>query len=240
MPTLPNGIWVPGPSAPIDFHVTPTILAAAAGNALAGRLDGVRPPTLLLAANGTEFTNLTALQLEVGDQIFRSDTGVIWELTDSGWRMERTITAQTYTPGWGSTHFLSAGGTTVSNFAYWVDGDRVRVFGVLYLGNATVHSSTLPVRIPVPSGLEMDYAPTNLGVIGSASVYHASLGIYMGQVHGMYGSYAEGGDTTGKIYPSLIFRTASGDVGMSNVSPIAWGSYPATQISVAFEYSRQA
>lgn len=239
MPTLDSGLWVPDERAPIDWHITPTILGAAAGNAASGRTDGQRAPLLLTAANGTEYTALTALDLAVGDQIFRTDTGIIWERTEREWKIAQTITAQAYTPSWGSTYIFTAGGTTVSNFVYWVNGDRVTVWGVLYVGNGTVASSTLPVRIPVPSGLPVGYDPQNLGVIGNAAIYHSSLGIYLGQVHGMYGSYA-GADTTGKIYPSLIFRASvptAGDLGMSNVSPFTWSSYPAAQISVCFEYS---
>ncbi|KZE41427.1 hypothetical protein [Microbacterium sp. T32] len=155
---LPNAVWLPGPEDPIDWHITPSIMGAAADAAIAGRSDSARARRRFVATAADVDAVKATEGLAPGDQIYRSDLKLIETLGSAGWRVTRTIAAQSYTPDWATNSAQTfRPGNGQQAWCYWVDGKVITVTGVLIFGSTTDFGSTgwgptLPTVPGYPAG----------------------------------------------------------------------------------------
>ncbi|GAB2699430.1 hypothetical protein BKA24_001799 [Microbacterium marinum] len=233
-----NGVWLPGAREPIDWQISPTIMAAAAGNAIAGRSDGTPQPRLFRAANATEADAVKDAGLRPGDQIYRLDTDWVEELGPEGWKVVKTYRAVPYAPyGAYAQHGLGYSPTGDDHaWLYWVDGEQVTIQAHIRWasGAPTLWNSSFPARIYLPEDLPMRYIDQNLGTLGVA---HCTIGSNqrMGYVAGVWGSYSDGVDTTGLMYAAVTFiADGEGSAAMAQGSPETWTTN--SSFSVRFTY----
>lgn len=232
-----NGVWLPGDLEPIDWHVTPGIVGAAAAFAAEGRTDGKTSPRLFGASSATEADAVKAATDRVGDQIYRSDVRWIEELTAFGWRIVQTFVGVAFTPPWDYTRDgISISPGTVQDWRYWISGNEVTIEGSVRWGDGApdLSVSGRGVYIAVPAHLPVAQVPENYGVKGS-SLCTIGGSERMGHVTGRYTApNSRGADDSTARRVSLVIRfmrpsgngsqagAAAEMGGMSNVNPAEW------------------
>jgi hypothetical protein len=233
---LPNAVWLPGPEDPIDWHITASIMGAAADAALSGRSDGARTRRRFVAT-ASDVDAVKAIEgLAPGDQIYRSDTRVIETLESTGWRVTRTFVALSFTPDWATDSGQTfRPGNGQQAWCYWVDGKVITVSGVLVFGSTTDFGSNgygpfLPNVPGYPAGRLLT---TSLWGAGEA-IAQISGGLYRGTV-------------TSAPLPSplstprhqLIFRNTQRQTRwMGPTFPATWGQN--SVLSVTYQYETTA
>lgn len=231
--TLPNGLWLPDKSDPIDWHITPMLMGASADNAVSGRSDNVRARRFYAAASATEAATLKATApAEVGDRIFRTDLQQIEELKSDGWKLVRTMRGVSYTPDWPSAPYSIAIGNGQQAWTYHLTHDIVTVAGVIVFGSSTsVGASGVGIHIPLVTSLPPRLNGGDLWCAGEA----------VGTVGGTTYRGAITGNTDSVLGPQplarIIFRgsTAQGYTRvMSNTFPGTWGQ--GSNLAVNFQY----
>jgi len=232
--TTPNGHWAPSAGEPIDWHITPTLVGAAADNALSGRSDQVRAPRTLASTSALETATLkSSAPLEVGDRIYRTDLAQIEGLKADGWKLTRTLRAVAFTPEWPNLPYTISPGNAQQAWSYWLHDDIVTVTGVIVFGSTTtVGQSSLGTFLPLVPTFP---ARTTGGQNWCSGEVVASLGasIYRGSLTG------NRDDILGTSSLSRIILR--GGTAQGNTKPMAYdfpGSWGQNAV-LAFNYQYQ-
>lgn len=237
--TLPNGIWLPGTGEPIDWHITPTILGAAADNAISGRSDAARARRTLGAASVSEANTLKGTYpFEVGDRILRTDLQQIEQLKAGGWKVVRTLRAVAFTPDWPASTSTTPYGITPGNgqqaWCYWLHDDIVTVTGVLVWGSSTaVGTAPIGVTIPLVPGLPPRLEGGDQWCAGEA-VGSIGANMYRGSVTGNADSVIGNMPIATLIFRGTLQQGLTKP--MRNDFPSSWSQQQSSSLAVNYQY----
>ena len=230
---LDNAILLPDGDDPIDWHITPSILGAAADNAISGRSDGVRAQRTFVAS-ASDITATKAAISTVGDRIYRSDLKTVEELQAGGWKVIHTYEGVAFTPAWNELNSavrITIGNGTQSWF-YWVNQKMVYVQGVVIFGSTTtIGTSTVGMRLPLAPGLPPRLLSEESGLLGDA---YADVGAraYRGLVTSVPDVLF-----ANDPWPLITFRAGAAVLqrGMTTTHPGNWSSGATLSVNYSYE-----
>jgi len=237
--TNPDGTWAPSPVAgsfdPIDWHISPMLLGAAADSAISGRSDGVRGPRFLAATASDVAATKASAGLAVGDRLFRSDTGTTEVLRAEGWKVVHTLRGIAFTPNWAGLNsvYTINPGNGQQSWSYHVDGDRVSATGVLVFGSTTsIGTSPIGMMMPLVPGFTPRFLAGDGGVIGDLAA-----GIGVSTYRGLLTAPNDSIQARETAAAQIVFRgtmAGGGTQKMSNTAPATWGQ--GSWIAASYSY----
>ena len=232
----PSGIWVPGTSDPVEFHVAASVMAVSASDAIGGLGVGKRQPLLFGAANQSE--KLSGSQLfTIGDRIYIAATDWFETYTATGWVVTDTNTAIPFTPDLSGGFLLPGNG--INRFVYWIKGPVVTVQGNFTLAANSSFYNENPTEFPLPIRAIM--GGVTQGAVGICQATNGAGTQFYGEMLAKVGTDTYGYTRT-MIYPYFKNPLHDGGVrvGLAASTPFVWSTTGANsrEFSVSFSYIR--
>lgn len=232
----PSGIWVPGTTDPVEFHITASIMAVSGSDAIGGLGVGKRQPRLYSVADQAGKTSSTQM-FAVGDRLYVAATDWVETYTAAGWVVTDTLTAVPFTPDWSGGFLLPGDG--VNRFVYWVKGSEVTVQGNFTLAANSSFYNENPTEIPLPIPAIMQ--GVTQGAVGICQATNGAGTQFYGEMLAQVGKDTYGRTRT-MIYPYFKNPSHAGGVrvGLAASTPFVWSATGASnrEFSVSFTYLR--